>query len=351
MKLFIDRKKREFVKSMTSNVGLDYLVLKRRDLVPLEIIFVENGAAVGMGAAAEIKCGLKLAFSDANFLAIATGASPTLDLNTVPIESAFATGAASIQSLIEVRWLVPGEGLRTATLRAELQNSVILGTEGTPQSMPDGKATQPEAEAGVNNEKWMTPLRTAQALDILAGDVSAAVATESAARAGSDSLLSQNIAEESAARQAADANLQAAISGKAPTIHTHSAAQITDFAAAVAAAAPSPTWASLTGKPSTFPPSEHGHPTDLELLFAAAESAGFNEFIYNPTGDISAIEVYSDALKTMMIYSRTITYDLSGNITTITTTDQRTPSKYLIKSVTYSGSGDIANVTSSYYGF
>jgi hypothetical protein len=165
MKLFLDRKKREFVKSTTSNVALEHLVLKRRDLVPLEFIFVENGAAVTLPTGTEIKCALKLAFNDANFLALATGASPTLDLNTVPLEAAFSTGAAALQALIEVRWLVPGETLRTATLKAEVQNSVILGTEGTPQAMPDGKASQAEAEAGASNEKWMTPLRTSQAIE------------------------------------------------------------------------------------------------------------------------------------------------------------------------------------------
>jgi hypothetical protein len=165
MKLFLDRKKREFVKSTTSNVALEHLVLKRRDLVPLEFVFVENGAAVTLPTGTEIKCALKLSFTDPNFLALATGASPTLDLNTVPLEAAFATGAAALQALIEVRWLVPGEVLRTATLKAEVQNSVILGTEGTPQAMPDGKASQAEAEAGLSNEKWMTPLRTAQAIE------------------------------------------------------------------------------------------------------------------------------------------------------------------------------------------
>lgn len=165
MKLFLDRKKREFVKSTTSNVALEHLVLKRRDLVPLEFVFVENGAAVTLPTGTEIKCALKLAFNDANFLALATGSSPTLDLNTVPLEAAFATGAAALQALIEVRWLVPGEVLRTATLKAEVQNSVILGNEGTPQAMPDGKSSEAEAVAGTDNEKWMTPLRTAQAIE------------------------------------------------------------------------------------------------------------------------------------------------------------------------------------------
>lgn len=165
MKLFIDRKKREFVKSAASNVALERLVLKRRDLVPLEYVFCENGKAVATPAGTAITCALKLAFNDPNFLALASGEPPSLNLNTVPLEASFSTGKASLPALIEIRWTVPGEVTRTATLKAEVQNSVILGTEGTPQAMPDGKATQAEAESGTNNSAWMTPLRTAQAIE------------------------------------------------------------------------------------------------------------------------------------------------------------------------------------------
>lgn len=162
MKLFIDRKNRRFVKSAASNVALDRLVLKRRDLVPLEVIFVENGAAVATPAGTTTTVALKKTFADSNFLALAE--SGTLNLNTVPLEAAFASNPASIPAFIEIRWSVPGETTRTATLAVEVQNSVIIGTEGTPAAIPDGKATQAEAEAGTNNDKWMTPLRTRQAI-------------------------------------------------------------------------------------------------------------------------------------------------------------------------------------------
>lgn len=165
MKLFIDRKARKFLKSAASNVALERLVLKRRDLVPLEYIFVENGAPVATPAGTTITCAIKRKFTDANFLALASGTPPTLNLNTIPIEALFATGEAVLAVYLEVRWAATGETTRTAILKADLQNSVILGTEGTPQAMPDGKATQAEAEGGTDNERWMTPLRTAQAIE------------------------------------------------------------------------------------------------------------------------------------------------------------------------------------------
>ena len=168
MKLFLDSKARRFVKSAASNVALDRLVLKRRDQVPIEIVFVENGVAITPPAGTTAAIGLKAKFSDSNFLAYAAPGQTILDLHTIPVEAAFSSDQAAISALLEIRWGAPGTALRTATLQVELQNSVITGDEGTPSAMPDGKATQAQAEAGTDNDAWMTPLRTAQAIEALA---------------------------------------------------------------------------------------------------------------------------------------------------------------------------------------
>ena len=130
--------------------------------MPVEVIFVQRGAAVATPSGTSIRVALKSNFSDANFLAVAD--SGTLDLYTTAVEDLFPGSTASADALLEVRWTKTGEATRTATLGIEIQNAVILGTEGTPSAVPDGKATQAEAEAGTNNAKWMTPLRTAQAI-------------------------------------------------------------------------------------------------------------------------------------------------------------------------------------------
>jgi hypothetical protein len=166
MKLFIDISTRRFVKSAASSAALPTLVLKRRDVMPIEVVFVQRGAAVATPAGTSIRVALKSKFSDANFLALAD--SGTLDLYTTAVEDLFPGSTASADALLEVRWTKTGEATRTATLGIEIQNSVILGTEGTPSAVPDGKATQAEAEAGTSNEKWMTPLRTKQAIAALA---------------------------------------------------------------------------------------------------------------------------------------------------------------------------------------
>jgi hypothetical protein len=254
MKLFLDSKARRFVKSAASNVALQTLVLKRRDQVPIEVIFVENGIAIDPVAGTQTTVALKTSFSDANFLALAAAGQTILDLNTVPVEAAFSSDPASISAYLEIRWSAPSQALRTATLQVEVQNSVILGDEATPAALPDGKATQAEAEAGTDNEKWMTPLRTAQAIAELAPPPTW------------DSVLNKPATFPS-------------------STHTHTASQITDFASAVVAVSPPVDWSSLTGKPSTFAPSAHTHlkseitGLDADLAALASEDTALGQRI------------------------------------------------------------------------
>jgi hypothetical protein len=254
MKLFLDSKNRRFIKSAASNVALQTLVLKRRDQVPIEVIFVENGVAIDPVAGTQTTVALKTSFSDANFLALAAHGQTILDLNTQPVEAAFSSDPASISAYLEIRWSAPSQALRTATLQVEVQNSVILGDEGTPAAIPDGKATQAEATAGTDNTKWMTPLRTAQAIAELAPPPTW------------DSVL----------------NKPATFP---PSTHTHTASQITDFASAVVAVSPPVDWSSLTGKPTTFAPSAHTHlkseitGLDADLAALATEDTALGQRI------------------------------------------------------------------------
>ena len=245
MKLFIDLTSRRFVKSAASSAALPALTLKRRDSLALEIVFVQRGAAIATPVGTTFTTALKATYADANFLALA--ASGLLDLNTIPLEAAFAASPAVVSALLEVKWTATGEATRTATLPVEIQNSVIIGTEATPAAMPDGKATQSQAEAGTDNSAWMTPLRTAQAILRLA------------------------------------ATSWGSITGKPTDFpaspHTHPAAQISDFAAAVVAVSPPVAWSNLTGKPATFPATAHTHPaTDITGLsaFIVASAPGLS---------------------------------------------------------------------------
>jgi hypothetical protein len=208
MKFYIDLASRRFLKAPNSSVPLARVFFKRRDVVDVEVVFVERLAIVPTPAGTTLKTALKRSFSDPQFLALAE-TDGTLNLYTVPVEELFPGNTASASALLEVKYTRPGEETRTATLAVELQNSVILGDEGTPVLVPDAKATLAEAEAGTSNEKWMTPLRVWDAIRAWA------------------------------AANFTWANLAGKPATFPPSPHTHTASQITDFAAAVQAVSPS----------------------------------------------------------------------------------------------------------------
>jgi len=87
---------------------------------------------------------------------------------------------------------------------------------------------------------------------------------------------------------------------------------------------------------------------DLDEMFTSASATYYHEVNYTAGGDVSAIEVYASSAKTTHLYSRSFTYDASGNLTQILTTDQQNAGVSLTKTITYTGSGDIATVTRNY---
>ena len=66
--------------------------------------------------------------------------------------------------------------------------------------------------------------------------------------------------------------------------HTHTAADISDFASAVVAVSPPVDWSSLTGKPTEFPPESHTHPANQitglsDFIIASAPGLSINSTI------------------------------------------------------------------------
>jgi hypothetical protein len=161
MKLFVDLNSRRIVRSANSPLPLPFLSFKRRDVMPIEIVFVERGTPIFTPLGTFAKVALKSNFSDINFIAV-TNNSGTLDLYTQEVEDLFVASTASVSAFLEVIVFRPSETIRTATLQVEIQNSVILLNEGQPESVPTGRATFEEAIAGTNNNRWMTPLLVSQ---------------------------------------------------------------------------------------------------------------------------------------------------------------------------------------------
>ena len=227
MKLFLDLPTRQFVRSAASSAPLPRTFFKRRDKAQIEIVFVEKAAAVPIPSGTTFLTGLKTGFAATEFLAL-SDSTGLLDLHTEAVEALFAEEPDTVTALLEVKTTAPGEETRTATLAVDLQNSVILGDEGSPAAQVSLKATSADATSGVSNEKWMTPLRTAEAIAALGGG------------SGGTAI----------------------------------------------------NWSTLTGKPATFPPSSHTHPISevagLQTALNSKQAAGS----YAPathTHDASAI--------------------------------------------------------------
>ena len=87
---------------------------------------------------------------------------------------------------------------------------------------------------------------------------------------------------------------------------------------------------------------------DLDEMFNSSRANYYHEVNYTTGDDVSAIWVYATSAKTAHLYSRSFTYDSAGNLTQILTTDQQNAGVSLTKTITYTGSGDIATVTRSY---
>lgn len=104
-----------------------------------------------------------------------------LDLNTSEIDALFSGGSTTVDVLAEITWTADGVTSTSQTFTLSISADLWHGDETAPTSaIPDLKATQAEAEAGSNNTKWMTPLRTAQAIAALAAGGAASYELKSA---------------------------------------------------------------------------------------------------------------------------------------------------------------------------
>lgn len=210
------------------NRQITSISMKLRDRVLLAIRFYKNGGYISLGEMAAGKVGLKKkGIFSGQYIALASSWAPQgdayvfdLNLNTdaaIAIFSGRKANATSTTLSLEVCFEESPEITSTALLSVRLENDLNQGTEGTPEAMGDLKATQQQAIAGVDDSRWMTPLRTFQAFT---------------------AWVSTNIP-------------WSAITGKpatfTPSTHTHITSQITGFTSAAASAAPVQSVAGKTG--------------------------------------------------------------------------------------------------------
>jgi hypothetical protein len=181
MQLFVHLPSRRFTPAVGDLTTVVLASLKRGDTVTIPVRFWDGVAAVDLGSGATGRCALKLrgAFTG-QFLAMAdwvktgSGASSVytfiLATHTQDALDAFSAMGepGMLDSMLEISWEVAGGVASTATLAIDFLNDVIRGNEGDPTLANDTQSSQAEAEAGVNNSKWMSPLRTSQAIAVMA---------------------------------------------------------------------------------------------------------------------------------------------------------------------------------------
>lgn len=176
MRIYLDLDSRRLLTTPTRPLSL--LEFKRRDNDSIELQFLRDAVVQQLPAGTTARVGIKPDGDyDAEFLAVslltqtgtgtATVYSGELNLNTIALEAAFAAEPVTLPAMLEVEWVTGDVVSSSKTLPATIHNDVIRGDEGTPVAIPSLKANQTEAEAGADNTKWMTPLRTAQAIAAL----------------------------------------------------------------------------------------------------------------------------------------------------------------------------------------
>jgi hypothetical protein len=263
MRIYIDIDTRRILTTATRPATR--LEFKRRDNDAFEVQFLRAGAVQSLPVGTIARVGVKAAEDFAGeFLATdtltvsGTGAETVyigaFNLNTTALEALFPEEPASITAMLEVQWMSGTSVGSSLTLPILIFNDVIRGDEGEPADLPlfytsgtsDFLATQAEAEAGADNAKWMSPLRTAEAIAALA-------ATDW------DSVTDKPSTFPPSTHQHAIADtsgLQTALDGKSATSHTHTIANVTGLQTA------------LDGKAGT----SHTHP--LSALTQSSATSG-----------------------------------------------------------------------------
>lgn len=152
--------------------------------VPLEVVFTRSSQAVTLPEGASLAFVLKpknqltggTLVLHADFsLAPGNIYTGTANFFTQPLmavlglsDDATANDMPQLEAVAELEWTIAAQRFVSATFPIIVESPLRRGDDDTPAALPDLKATQSEAEAGLDNAKWMTPLRTAEAIAALA---------------------------------------------------------------------------------------------------------------------------------------------------------------------------------------
>jgi len=275
-----------------SRVGSSPIALNQGDVIPLSVSFQQGGKTIELPHGSSGKVGIKkdlgatefLAYSDAwRQAGVGSSSSYLFDLNldTLELQAALET-STGIAAIMEVQVCLDGYVVSIST-PVKFSKNLFSGTASEP-SHPDYKASQANAEAGADNAKWMTPLRTFQAIS---------------------AWVNANLSFSWASVDEKPESFP-------PSAHEHS-------------------WASITERPESFPPSSHEHSiADVEGLQSALdgkEAAGVARPLF-PLGSsaFSSGGQYPESYTIKNAAGETIgfinlTYNQANKVTGVSTTD------------------------------
>lgn len=162
-----------------TGVAISSLAMTCRDRFLVDVRFISNGKFVELPEGAEGKLGLKTPKAwagQARAYSLSwekTIAKPVvyrlfLRLDTIELIELFVGEPESVNLEMELEWTY-SLGLTPIRQTSKpvpvvISNDYIRETDGLPVLAIDLKASQVEAEEGIDNEHWMTPLRTRQAI-------------------------------------------------------------------------------------------------------------------------------------------------------------------------------------------
>ncbi len=160
-----------------TGVAVEVLAMTCRDKFPVDVKFISLGRYVDLPSGALGALSLKVPGSWSGVVR-ATGGQWTktgvgkdavygffLRLDTVELLELFAGEPSSVDLAMELEWSYGAPSVRSTSVPVPVvvSNDYIRENDGVPVEAIDRKATQAEAEEGLVNDKWMTPLRVAQA--------------------------------------------------------------------------------------------------------------------------------------------------------------------------------------------
>ena len=158
--------------------ALSSLRYRKSDRIQWPLRFLQDETFVELPAESSLSVAVKRTRGSGSYLALATSPAKTgtgssaiytfdLNLNTEQVAYELSD-KDSVECVLEVEIVTPNQRLTSQSVALTVERDIIANNAPAPVALPDLKATQQEAEAGADNSKWMTPLRTAQALAALA---------------------------------------------------------------------------------------------------------------------------------------------------------------------------------------